>query len=174
MCFLRIPALFGICFLILAANAIQAQEVVLRVDGLEPQTRVLNLGQLLALRHQRVQESRTLGVVGARTENVMTGNMTGVLLADVLKAAGFEKLDRHAQRASAIIAIADDGYQAAFSWAEVFLNDSGAGMLVLWERDGLTLTAAEGPLALIALKDARPGPRHVKRLVALRIVTGGR
>ena len=43
MCFLRIPALFGTCFLILAANAIQAQEVVLRVDGLEPQTRALNL-----------------------------------------------------------------------------------------------------------------------------------
>ncbi len=27
--------------------------------------------------------------------------------------------------------IADDGYQAAFSWGEVFLNDRGTGMPVL-------------------------------------------
>ena len=98
--------------------------------------------------------------------------MTGATLADVLNAAGFDKLDRHAQRKSAFIAIADDGYQAAFSWAEVFLNDSGAGMLVLWERDGKTLIAGEGPLALIALKDARTGPRHVKRLITVRVLTG--
>ncbi len=34
-------------------------------------------------------------------------------------------------------------------------------------QDGRPLEAAEGPLALRALSDVRPGPRHVRNLCAL-------
>ena len=167
------PVLFmSLCALLFGINAAHAQEMGLRIDGLAAQAVQLNASRLLALKHQRVTESRSVGAAGGKADNVVASNMTGATLADVLNAAGFDKLDRHAQRKSAVIAIAADGYQAAFSWAEIFLNDSGSGMLVLWERDGRTLTDGEGPLALIALKDSRTGPRHVKRLIALRIVTG--
>ena len=165
----------GLAWITLAcwsAGSSLAQDGALRIDGIGAQARTLSMGQLLALKHQRVQESRAVGAAGGKSENVVASSMTGATLADVLNAGGFDKLDRHLQRKSAFIAIADDGYQAAFSWAEVFLNDSSTGMLVLWERDGQTLRANEGPLALIALKDSRTGPRHVKRLIAIRVIAG--
>jgi hypothetical protein len=40
---------------------------------------------------------------------------------------------------------------------------------VLFERNGKPLPAAEGPLALIAGKDLRIGPRHVKFLQRVNV-----
>jgi hypothetical protein len=45
--------------------------------------------------------------------------------------------------------------------------------MIVYERDGAALPAAEGPLALVSLKDTRPGPRHVKwlRSIELRVLS---
>jgi hypothetical protein len=42
---------------------------------------------------------------------------------------------------------------------------------VLSMRDGLPLPESEGPLALVSLKDTRPGPRHVKWLRSIELRT---
>ncbi len=42
-------------------------------------------------------------------------------------------------------------------------------VLIVYQRDGVTLTEDEGPLALVSLKDTRPGPRHVKWLRSLEV-----
>jgi hypothetical protein len=150
------------------AHSQEAGAPALQIIGLEKAI-TLTWSQLLALKHQRVSERRSVTVSG-QPSDVAASSMVGATLADVLNAAGFAKLSRHTQRKAAIIAVSQDGYEAAFSWAEIFLNDSGSGMLVLWERNGASLISSEGLLALIAVNDSRTGPRHVKRLAALRIL----
>lgn len=75
-------------------------------------------------------------------------------------------------RKSVVVITAADGYRAVFSWAERYLSPIGDGALVIYERDGLPLGDDEGPLALVSLKDTRPGPRHVKwlRSIELRVL----
>lgn len=75
-------------------------------------------------------------------------------------------------RKSVVVITAADGYRAVFSWAELYLSPIGDGAWVIYERDGLPLGDDEGPLALVSLKDTRPGPRHVKwlRSIELRVL----
>lgn len=88
-----------------------------------------------------------------------------------------------------VIAIARDGYRAAFFWPELVNTDSGAQVMVAFERDGSALAADEGPLVrtktrwcrrraagadegplvLMAPADQRPGPRRVKWLQRIEV-----
>jgi hypothetical protein len=43
-------------------------------------------------------------------------------------------------------------------------------VLVVYERDGAPLPDDEGRIALVSLKDTRPGPRHVKWLQAVEVI----
>ncbi len=159
----------SVAMLLTPAGAQDGAQSALQIEGLGPSI-ALTWSQLLALKHQRVTEKRVLEPASGKSQEVVASSMTGATLADVLNAAGLAKLGRHDQRRAAFVAVAADGYEATFSWAEVFLNESGSGVLVLWERNGSTLLGSEGPLALIALNDARTGPRHVKKLVRLKVL----
>jgi hypothetical protein len=53
---------------------------------------------------------------------------------------------------------------------ELFNTAVGDGVLFVYERDGKTLSDDEGRIALVSLKDTRPGPRHVKWLASLDVV----
>ena len=77
--------------------------------------------------------------------------------------------DPHArdQRGWVFDAVATDGYRAVFSWGELFNSDAGEQVLVIVAQDGKALDDREGPLALRALADRRPGPRHVRNLCAV-------
>ena len=68
-----------------------------------------------------------------------------------------------------VIVTASDGYHAIFSWAELYLSPIGEGAMIVYERDGAPLADNEGPLALVSLKDLRPGPRHVKWLKSIEL-----
>lgn len=142
----------------------------LRIEGVGGQPVVLSMADLRKLKRQTIEDRRTVTRNGESRESVV--KFGGVALADVLESVGFTKLDPHMQRRAAIFAIAGDGYQAAFSWGELFNNDAGTRMLVVDEKDGQPLDAADGPLATFVFTDKRPGPRHVKRLVTLKVVVG--
>ncbi len=92
----------------------------------------------------------------------------GVLLRDALvaHAAVFAPNERGG-RAFTVDAIATDGYRAVFSWGELFNGTAGEQVIVIAAQDGKPLDTAAGPLALRALGDLRPGPRHVRNLCAL-------
>ena len=98
-----------------------------------------------------------------------TRRYTGCLLRDVLDRAKPVEKQRMDLRKSIVVITAADGYRAIFSWAELYLSPIGDGALVVYERDGQPLTANEGPLALVSLKDTRPGPRHVKWLSSIEL-----
>jgi hypothetical protein len=91
----------------------------------------------------------------------------GVLLRDVLARSMQGEAQRRAVRAATVEAIATDGYRAAFSWGELFNTTGGDHVIVITAQDGVPLSAEQGPLALRALADTRPGPRHVRNLCAL-------
>jgi len=93
----------------------------------------------------------------------------GVLLRDVLARAGFGAATDRAARVGIVEAVATDGYRATFSWGELFNSSLGEQTLVIVAQDGRPLDAAAGPLALRALADIRPGPRHVRNLCALLV-----
>ena len=73
---------------------------------------------------------------------------------------------------SVVIVTASDGYRAVFSGPS-FISPIGEGVLIVYEREGEALADSEGPLALVSLKDTRPGPRHVKwlRTIEVRALT---
>jgi hypothetical protein len=93
----------------------------------------------------------------------------GVLLRDVLARAGFGAATDRGARTGVVEAVATDGYRAVFSWGELFNSTPGEQVLVIIGQDGRPLDAAAGPLALRALGDIRPGPRHVRNLCALLV-----
>jgi hypothetical protein len=93
----------------------------------------------------------------------------GVLLRDVLRTADLENPADRRSRFSSVQAVATDGYRAVFSWGELFNSPAGDQVLLILSQDGRALDAAGGPLALRALGDVRPGPRHVRNLCGLVI-----
>lgn len=95
--------------------------------------------------------------------------LRGVRLRALLERAKLKTPDHNTVKKLAIIASATDGYKVVFSWSELFNAELGDSALVLFERDGQPLAAAEGPLALISGKDIRTGPRHVKWLQAIEV-----
>jgi DMSO/TMAO reductase YedYZ molybdopterin-dependent catalytic subunit len=93
----------------------------------------------------------------------------GVRLRALLEQAALAERDRSDWRKSVVIAIARDGYRVVFSWPELFNTESGAQVMVVYERDGAPLGAGEGPIALSAPGDIKTGPRHVKWLERIEV-----
>lgn len=95
--------------------------------------------------------------------------LKGVRLRAVLEQARLVIADHNTVKKLAVIAGASDGYRVVFSWSELFNATLGDAVLVVFERDGQPLPAAEGPLALISGQDLRTGPRHVKWLRSVEV-----
>lgn len=93
----------------------------------------------------------------------------GVRLAAVLEQAALAEGDRLDWRKAVVIASARDGYRVVFSWPELVNTEAGAQVIIVYERDGEALSDREGPLALTAPGDTRPGPRHVKWLSRIEV-----
>jgi DMSO/TMAO reductase YedYZ molybdopterin-dependent catalytic subunit len=99
-----------------------------------------------------------------RRGQAAAGGYRGVRLIDLIEEADIKRDARHALRRTYVVATASDGYQAVFSWGELFNTPIGRDVLVAFERDGLPLQDGEGRIALVSLADEKIGPRHVKWL----------
>ncbi len=170
----RIGIVFSLCAVIAATGA-SAQTppqgaATLLVSGNVDRKLTLGISDLQRFAVQRVEDVRQIKMAGVSgKDGEQTRRYTGVLLRDVLTSAKLVEKERHDLRRSIVVATATDGYQAVFSWAELFLSPIGEGALVIFERDGAPLPASEGPLALVSLRDTQPGPRHVKWLAKIEI-----
>src|SRR5215472_7642217 len=150
-----------------------AVTTALTVKGSVAQEITLSVDDLKRLPVQRMDDVRSIRDAGAGTSSSDTvRHYVGCLLRDVLERAKPVEKKRMDFRKSAVIATASDGYRVVFSWAELYLSPIGDGVLVVYERDGAPLDDTEGRIALVSLKDTRPGPRHVKWLqsVELRVL----
>lgn len=130
-------------------------------------TRPLSRADLEAIEPRTVTQRRSLEREGVREERSL--QYGGWLLRDVLARAGFDDRGRRDTRTWIVEAIATDGYRAVFSWGELYNSAAGEQVYVIASQDGQPLDAAAGPLALRALADQRPGPRHVRNLCAVSV-----
>jgi len=121
---------------------------------------VLDVAALRAFPSEAQVSFRVDRQVNGEPQNASVVN--GVRLIALLDRAGLAERDRFDWRKAVVLAIARDGYRAAFSWPELSNTAGGAQVMVAYERDGMALI--DGPLVLIAPNDLRTGPRHVKGL----------
>ncbi len=144
-------------------------EGTLEVKGDSVAGRTFALQDFAALPQTELTETRGVGTSGPQeTLQVRWG---GVLLRDVLTAVDFREKQQRDFRRTLIIARARDGYVALFTWGELYNTKLGDSILIITSRDGKPLTDLEGPYALRALADIRPGPRHVKWLEQIQVET---
>ena len=165
--------LFG--FSLAAAAFAQAPGAVtssIIVKGSVEHEIALSVDDLKRLPVQRIDDVRTVREAsGATATSESARHYVGCLLRDVLEHAKPVEKKRMDFRRSVVIATASDGYRAVFSWAELYLSPIGESVLVVYERDGAPLDDSEGRIALVSLKDTRPGPRHVKWLQSIELRT---
>jgi DMSO/TMAO reductase YedYZ molybdopterin-dependent catalytic subunit len=95
----------------------------------------------------------------------------GVLVGEILKRAGSPVGPEMRGNAvsSYVLASASDGYQVVFSLAELDPAFTSNDVIVADTIDGKPLFAYQGPLRIIAPKDARPA-RSVRMLQRLDVV----
>ena len=91
----------------------------------------------------------------------------GVLLKDLIDAAGLRNDKPGDFKRTIFIAHAHDGYAVTFSWHELFSTPIGERVLVAFERGDEPLSIDEGAPVLFSAADILPAPRHVKRLAGV-------
>jgi hypothetical protein len=130
--FVSVAALAGIlaCGPSLAQEGKSLVSTRVEVTGLVRRTLSLSVEDLRALARRRGQAA--------------AGGYGGIRLIDLLVEADIREDDRHALRRTYVVAVATDGYQAVFSWGELFNTPIGQGALVAFERDAQPLRDGEG------------------------------
>jgi len=88
----------------------------------------------------------------------------GVLLKDVIDKAGVKISSKKDFNNIYIQVIAKDGYNAIFSYNEVFNTKLGDNIIVFYKKNGEYLEDYQGKIALISIDDIKNGPRHIKWL----------
>jgi DMSO/TMAO reductase YedYZ molybdopterin-dependent catalytic subunit len=107
------------------------------------------------------------------TQEGKTLNYDGVLVAEILKRAGvpFGTDLRGSALSIYVLASAPDGYQVVFSVGELDPILTNNDIIVADTMDGQPLSATQGPLRIVAPRDARPvrSVRMVTRLDVVRL-----
>lgn len=155
--------------LLLAAGLAFAQDAALEVKVGAAAARRFTQAEVAALPQTELVETRSVGG-GAKAKQAEV-RYRGVLLRDLLDAAGVQSLDRYALRHSGVAARATDNYAVLFSWGELYNARVGDNVLVITTMNGKPLPATEGPYALRSLSDTKSGPRHVKWLNRIEVFT---
>jgi hypothetical protein len=93
----------------------------------------------------------------------------GVPLKELLDRAGL-KPERHEIRKAVVLLTAKDGYQASFSWGELYNSGLGDGVIVVLREGDDELLDTDGLPALRSLQDLRSGPRHVRWLQRIEVI----
>lgn len=136
----------------------------LRVGGDLPKTGALTVAELKQL--GEVQATwQGKAITGVPVEAVLArfGFTPGVMGHDVPKA------EKRSGWKMAVVATAADGFQAAFSAAELHALIGPSQVLIVTSREGKPLPDSEGPLRLAVLTDKEPS-RSIYQLTRLDVV----
>lgn len=134
----------------------------LEVLGLVPRPGVLALPALQDLPRHDLGPTQVLCYSGRPVAQV--DSYVGARLVEVLDACGLSERPRSELKRCVVVAQGNDGYQAIFSWNELYNSTIGDKALVLYEKNGAALEAHLGRICLISANDARLGPRHLRGL----------
>lgn len=148
----------------LGALPAAAQSALLEVVGQVQDPLVLSRTELLAMTRRDYADQRT--VVQDGKEVKLTDRYQGVPLKELLERAGL-KPDRRKIRKAIVLLTAKDGYQASFSWGELYNSALGDGVIVVLREGNDELLDTDGLPGLRSLQDTRSGPRHVRWLTRI-------
>lgn len=141
--------------------------VLLEVGGQVNKPLAFTRADLLQLPRKEYSENRTVQQDGK--EVTLSVRYQGVPLRQLLDMAGLQA-DRRAIRKAVILLTATDGYQASFSWGELYNSALGDGVIVVLRHGEAELLDTDGFVSLRSLQDLRPGPRHVRWLKAIEVL----
>ncbi len=141
--------------------------VLLEVTGEVVTPLKLTRDALLALKRVEFSENRIVEQAGKSVE--LGVKFQGVLLRQLLDQAGL-KPDRRGIRKAVVLLTAKDGYQAGFSWGELYNSQLGDGVVVVLRHGADELLDTDGFPSLRSLHDLRPGPRHVRWLNKVEVL----
>ena len=161
-------------WLILALTFALAPTVVFAADTNEI---VAVCGDVPQPHSYTLAELQTLPIVNlrARDRDGTNADYTGVPIQELLRRSGAPAGDglRGAALTKMVVVHAADGYQAAFSLAELDPSLTDRQVVLAWSRNNEPLNAAQGPLRLVVPDDKRPA-RWVRRVTAIEVVTPNR
>ena len=156
----------GCLLLPLAMPRAAAQPALLEVKGEVLLPLALSRDDLLALKRRDYAEQRTVTQDGKEAQ--LTTRYQGVPLRELLDRAGL-KPGRRDIRKAIVLLTAKDGYQASFSWGELYNSALGDGVIVVLRQGSDELLDTDGLPGLRSLQDTRSGPRHVRWLVRIEV-----
>lgn len=148
----------------LGALPAAAQSALLEVVGQVQDPLVLSRTELLAMTRRDYADQRTVVQDGKEVKS--TVRYQGVPLKELLDRAGL-KPDRREIRKAIVLLTAKDGYQASFSWGELYNSALGDGVIVVLREGNDELLDTDGLPGLRSLQDTRSGPRHVRWLTRI-------
>src|SRR5215472_9422708 len=155
---------FAFCIIVqLAALAQQSSGPFLEIGGDVPRPRTFQEQEWKQLKH--------VALTATNAHDKKTATYSGVPLRDLLKDVGVPSgEDLHGKAlATTIVVSATDGYQVAFSIAELDESVGNLQVLVADAEDGKPLADGAGPLRLVVPSDKRPA-RWVRMVKTIRIV----
>lgn len=85
----------------------------------------------------------------------------GVLLRDIVEAAGVQMSGKKEQGKYIVVVTATDGYTATFAYDEIMYGPAGEGAYLLVSEGGKPIDK-DGPFVVLCTSDKATGPRHVK------------
>jgi DMSO/TMAO reductase YedYZ molybdopterin-dependent catalytic subunit len=148
---------------VLAAQAQQAGgQAILSVQGDVAAPLALTLAELSAMPRESVAFAE---------ENGAKPTYEGVPLHELLKRAGigFGREMRGRALAGYVLAVARDSYEVVFGLGEIGPELGETRILVADKRDGMLLSANQGPIQLVVPTD-KAGARSVRMLERLQVV----
>jgi len=157
----------ALVLLLLPAAPALAQPALLEIVGAVEKPQALSRADLQALTRRDYSDQRTITQDGKEAQVAI--RYQGVPLKELLDRAGL-KPDRREIRKAVVLLTAKDGYQASFSWGELYNSALGDGVIVVLKQDATELLEADGLPALRSLQDARSGPRHVRWLARIEVL----
>ena len=146
----------------LAAQKPIANTESFTVEGSVKQVKTFSLQELASL---PVKEKDSIVITNHLLEKKSTiKNIKGVLLKDILTNVLIDQDSPKLLSEYYIVCIAADNYKVAFSWNEIFNNETGNNVMIITEQDGKKGTAMNNRIALLTLNDKATGRRYVKGL----------
>lgn len=165
--FIQALALLGLLLALRTLHAQAPDAALLRIVGEVGQPLALTRADLQALPRKDYAEDRRVTQDGK--DVTLTVRYQGVPLRELLDRAGL-KPDRRAVRKAIVLLTARDGYQASYSWGELYNSALGDGVIVVLRHGNDELLDTDGLPALRSLQDLRPGPRHVRWLQRVEVL----
>jgi DMSO/TMAO reductase YedYZ molybdopterin-dependent catalytic subunit len=157
-------------FLLWSSITIKAQSTseTLTISGVVQKSLTLKIDDLNKMKIVERKDFKVVSTSGDIRKEFKT--YKAVLLKDLLEIATINLQNPKEKGKLYVVATATDGYNAIFSYHEIFNNPVGDNILVVFEVNGKPIEK-DGAFVLISTTDKITGARHVKWLNRIEVKT---